>query len=110
MVGKEKIELYVERNIRRNCLQLFGIVGERGEYISRISSLNCVKEYADEAGSVGDGSFLQLSIEEATVLMNELWNAGVRPRDVGSPGELSAVKFHLEDMRKLVFETGSKSK
>lgn len=38
-------------------------------------------------------------------LMNELWREGLRPADdVGSVGELKSTKYHLEDMRKLVFE------
>lgn len=44
---------------------------------------------------------LSLSPEEAEALITELWNAGVRPAGVGSSGELAAVKYHLEDMRKL---------
>lgn len=48
---------------------------------------------------------LTLHFEEASALMDELWKAGVRPTDVGTPGELGAVKYHLEDMRKLVFDS-----
>lgn len=47
---------------------------------------------------------LSMSPEDATALMSALWRAGVRPHDVGTTGELAAVKFHLEDMRKLVFD------
>lgn len=45
-----------------------------------------------------------LSDEAATVLMDELWAAGVRPTQQGSVGQLAAVSYHLEDMRKLVFK------
>lgn len=42
---------------------------------------------------------------EARLLMDELWLAGVRPSEgMGSVGQLSAVQAHLEDMRRLVFE------
>lgn len=51
---------------------------------------------------------LSLSAEQATELMDALWKEGVRPTGVGSPGELGATKYHLEDMRKLVF--GEKEK
>ena len=38
-------------------------------------------------------------------LIDELWNCGYRPSEgSGSAGQLAAVKYHLEDMRKLVFE------
>lgn len=41
--------------------------------------------------------------ERAQRLMDELWKAGVRPSDIGTPGHLAAVQYHLEDMRKLIF-------
>lgn len=41
----------------------------------------------------------------AQSLMDELWQAGCRPsQSVGTVGQLEAVKYHLEDMRKLVFK------
>ena len=46
---------------------------------------------------------MELSYEDASQLMTELWDSGVRPQAVGTTGELQAVKYHLEDMRKLVF-------
>lgn len=42
---------------------------------------------------------------EAQELFDELWRAGLRPRDgTGNSGHIEALKYHLEDMRKLVFE------
>lgn len=44
-------------------------------------------------------------------LFNALWNIGIRPsepqRDHG--GELAALRFHLEDMRRLVFKDSNGS-
>lgn len=45
-----------------------------------------------------------LTQEEAGRLMDELWLAGIRPSSIGTGGELEATKYHLEDMRELVFE------
>lgn len=53
----------------------------------------CLKE--------GDGSFggpLQN-------LMDQLWEIGIRPRDIGSPGHLSATQSHLADFRAIVAKT-----
>jgi hypothetical protein len=37
-------------------------------------------------------------------LFNELWRLGFRPADgTGNSGHVEALKYHLEDMRKLVF-------
>lgn len=48
---------------------------------------------------------LRLPFETAQKLMNELWHAGVRPaQSIGTEGQTSAIKYHLEDMRRLVFK------
>jgi hypothetical protein len=40
-------------------------------------------------------------------LVDELWICGVRPTEAaGSSGAIGAVKYHLEDMRRLVFKEG----
>ena len=40
----------------------------------------------------------------AQVLMDDLWNCGIRPTEgSGSAGSLAAVEKHLEDMRKISF-------
>jgi len=57
-----------------------------------------------EPGLQSDAS-LSLSPKLAQDLMNGLWNAGFRPNDgEGSGGHIAALKYHLEDMRKLVFK------
>lgn len=39
------------------------------------------------------------------MLMDDLWRCGYRPSEgEGSAGQLASVKYHLEDMRKLVFK------
>jgi hypothetical protein len=46
-----------------------------------------------------------LAREEAQQLMNQLWECGFRPvQGKGSAGQLEAIRYHLEDMRKLVFQ------
>ena len=54
-----------------------------------------------EPGEIIDPAFV-LSEEEAQNFMDSLWQAGIRPRDVGGPGELSALRSHLGDMRAIV--------
>ena len=46
-----------------------------------------------------------LETDQAQTLMDDLWNAGIRPTEgSGSAGALRAVERHLEDMRTLVFK------
>jgi hypothetical protein len=45
---------------------------------------------------------LQLSPDEAQVLMDDLWNCGIRPTEgTGSAGALAATQRHLDDMRSI---------
>ena len=42
----------------------------------------------------------------AQTLMDQMWDAGLRPsQSVGSAGQVESMKHHLEDMRRLVFES-----
>jgi hypothetical protein len=61
-------------------------------------------EEMETSALVVDPSF-QLSNDAAQTLMDDLWNAGLRPTEgAGSAGALRAVERHLEDMRTLVFK------
>lgn len=49
--------------------------------------------------------FITMSGEEMQSLFNTLWSQGFRPKDgTGNSGHIEAMKYHLEDMRKLVFK------
>lgn len=46
-----------------------------------------------------------LQYKEAQLLIDELWDCGLRPSEgSGSAGSLAATQKHLEDMRKIAFE------
>lgn len=46
----------------------------------------------------------KLSYNQAQILMDDLWIAGLRPTEgAGSAGAMAATQKHLEDMRRLVF-------
>jgi hypothetical protein len=58
-----------------------------------------------DPGEAVDPSF-RLSYEHAQVIMDDLWASGVRPTEGhGSAGALAATQKHLDDMRRLVFES-----
>lgn len=47
---------------------------------------------------------LNLEMTSAQVLMDDLWNCGIRPTEgAGTAGAMGATQRHLEDMRTLVF-------
>lgn len=62
----------------------------------------------DDNIAVHHNPLFYLNEHSAQHLMNELWKEGVRPSDIGTAGHLESVKYHLEDMRKLVFESKNK--
>lgn len=46
-----------------------------------------------------------LTRDDAQGLMETLWNAGLRPREsFASKGQTEAMKEHLNDLRKIIFE------
>lgn len=58
----------------------------------------------DNPGRIIEPTF-KLSYDAAQQLMDDLWQAGLRPSEgSGSAGALAATQKHLEDMRKLVFK------
>lgn len=49
--------------------------------------------------------FMKLHKKTMQDLFNQLWREGFRPADgTGNSGHIEAMKYHLEDMRKLVFK------
>lgn len=57
-------------------------------------------ELQEVATAMSDDMLQRLSTDDAQTLMDDLWNAGLRPTEgTGSAGSLRATEKHLEDMR-----------
>lgn len=79
----------------------FAIFDKETETRRAVKSLQLEK--VSEGESFGGTGCIGLN--EAQVLMDDLWNCGIRPTEgTGSAGSLRATERHLEDMRKLVFK------
>ncbi|MEK7125077.1 MAG: hypothetical protein AAB864_01645 [Patescibacteria group bacterium] len=73
----------------------------------RRNFVNVKLEVGDEIkpNFIAPGSSIRLTGEEATMLFNALWEAGLRPHGgYGGTAQVEAIKYHLDDMRKLVFK------
>lgn len=47
---------------------------------------------------------MQMTMEDAQQLMDELWRCGLRPAEaMGSAGQAAATEKHLQDMRRIAF-------
>jgi len=90
-------EIFVDLRPHANCVDLFL---HQGDGWMKEPIFQKVKE--GETPPVG----ISHPMVEAQALMDRLWSAGLRPTEgAGSAGALSATQQHLEDMRKIVFET-----
>jgi len=73
-----------------------------GEKYSAADQL-CMREMVDEESVP---SFARIDKEQAQVLMDDLWNCGLRPSEgSGSAGAMMAVQKHLADMKKILFHS-----
>lgn len=53
-----------------------------------------------------DKPFLKMSKHNAQILMDDLWECGLRPSEgSGSAGSLKATQNHLADMKKITFHS-----
>ena len=60
------------------------------------------REINNDEFLVESTSLFSLTVENAQILMDNLWDCGLRPSEgSGSAGAMKATQNHLEDMRKL---------
>lgn len=61
--------------------------------------------YDDSVVVMSTPHLMHLRDDEAQNLMDALWNVGIRPaQGSGTGAHVEAMKYHLEDMRRLVFD------
>lgn len=110
-MSKEPLHCHVARDPwdPDRCLRIT-IAGRRAD--GRIVKMNTPEFtlYDEDARTYYDAGAdkhaLSIAPETAQELMNELWNAGIRPTEGhGSTGQLAATERHLEDLRALVFKS-----
>jgi hypothetical protein len=69
------------------------------------------RELENNELSYSQKPLINLSEADAQQLMDGLYDAGIRPTaGAGSIGQLSAVQYHLQDMRSLVFKNKGATK
>lgn len=94
------LKFYINRNMSSDCFDLYLKRLDRNDGVTIAQNLQFFKF---PIGSIVP-PLLGLREEEAQNLLEELWATGLRPKEVGTAGQLASVKYHLEDMRKLVFK------
>ncbi len=91
------MKFHVERQIWSECIAIRMLVRDKVAKNITFEKHN-PGEYTDP--------FLTLELEQAQELIDRMYAAGLRPSAAaGSAGQLDAVKYHLEDMRKIAMRS-----
>ncbi len=96
-----KYQFHATRNFYSPGIQLhMADVGGRQLAVATNITFQVTEDHA-----VREQPLIDLPLEEAQQLMDELYHCGVRPSQAaGSAGQLDAVKYHLEDMRTIALK------
>lgn len=95
------LEIMAKREDWNNGISLYGRQIIEGVRQSIVQPLEMKPQ---DEGSYSP-PFLQLKIQSAQNLMDELWQCGLRPSEgTGSAGSLRATEKHLADMRSIAFK------
>lgn len=91
----------VQRNFAYDSIDLY-VTEKSGDITSLMT--NATMETVQE-GVMPEPAFIHLSPESAQLLMDSLWNVGVRPSDNRDISEiLNANREHIADLRKVAFD------
>ena len=78
----------------------FAFMERRGEHYSAADSLHMITHDED----MMTPSFCTLDVDQAQLLMDDLWNCGLRPSEgSGSARSMKATQNHLADLKKILF-------
>ena len=97
----------INRRFRGGVIDLFGeIFGNTLAQCKRVKPVTLESIESDDLykTDIDSHTMCSISIEAAQQLMDDLWQAGLRPSEgTGSAGALAATQRHLDDMRKMMF-------
>lgn len=94
------LKFYINRNIASDCFELYIKRLDKNTGVSMATNITFSKHIPETLAA----PITELREDEAQELLEELWKAGFRPKEIGTVGQLASVRYHLEDMRKLVFK------
>jgi hypothetical protein len=94
---KTFLRFHAEREFLRNTIAIH-LAGESGAQGTAVA-MPVVFSIAEEDRAFSE-PMLRLTMKDGQNLIDELWNAGLRPTEgTGSAGSLAATERHLKDMQ-----------
>jgi hypothetical protein len=101
---RNEIRFHVEKRPWVDGVAVYAFTRRDDQTVSVGQSVTFVDRPAGVAADYNDPT-LHLNYESAQMLMDSLWDCGLRPSEgSGSAGAMAATQKHLEDMRRLVFK------
>lgn len=102
-MNSAKTRIHIERVDFNRYVNLHLITDKFGETF--VAEPAVIKERKFENGYDFADPFVRFTEQQAQQLMEGLWRAGFRPNNgESSVAHVDAMKYHLEDMRRLVFK------
>lgn len=75
------------------------------DYDKKCFGESLIVKKVEENAAISIPSLFDLTKDECIGLMDQLWDLGIRPSNgSGDANAFESVKYHLEDMRRLVFK------
>lgn len=101
-------KFHVSRDVYGDTNIHFGTrIGDDGKYLVALPATMEQRDFATVSPRVAPSPMITLWERDAPFalqsLMDALWQIGIRPSDIGTPGHLAATTKHLEDMRAIAF-------
>lgn len=91
--------VYADKNIRTRTIDIQVVRGENTPQVVVAKPLQFMTP--EEAGEANHYCTFSISFEDAQQFLDQLWGVGVRPTDdIGSTGQLSAMKEHIASLEK----------
>jgi hypothetical protein len=86
------------------AIDIYAFVEEDGPDKSRCREFSILTQLDRHLHCSQHRLTFRLQTEQAQQLMDLLWRSNVRPAEVGSTGQFSAMQAHLADLQKLLFD------
>ena len=99
-MNKERVSLFINRNFPGRA---FGVAIHTPSGVAKPLEFDKAEPFSVVSPS------LSITADDAQQWMDELWHLGIRPSQEGAAGAYAAMKYHLEDMRRLVFKGKEKA-